>query len=406
MQQEKRILFVDDEPNVLAGLRRMLRQLRKEWDMIFVGGAQEALAILATMPVDVIVSDMRMPGMNGAELLSRVKQMYPQIARIALSGQTSKESILRSSVGPIHQYLAKPCDAETLMDTIRRVCLLRNILQNDKLQGLISDLESLPCLSSHYTELMKELQSEDASIRNVGRVISQDVAMSAKILQLINSSFFGVRESVSSISQAVALLGLDIIKSLVLSIKVFSKFDSSVSAGFSITKLWEHCIAVGDGAKWIAQRENTNQRFADYAMLAGMLHDVGKLVLAAKMPQEYERILQKVAQDHSALCEAEREFLNITHAEVGAYLLGLWGVSHDIIEALLYHHCPTEAKTGQFSILTAVYLANLLTRRGYPPDNTHELDSPVDMAYLTKIQMAERFDCLCYAYRTRDKAVC
>ncbi len=198
MSEKKRVLFVDDEPKILEGLRRMLRPLRNEWEMSFVNSGQEALDILAQQPFDVIVTDMRMPAMNGAELLHEVRKRYPHMVRFVLSGQASQETMLRS-IGPMHQYLSKPCDSGILKSTLTRSCQLRSILSNEKLHNLVSRIDWLPSLPSLYIEMVEELQKPEASTKILGKLISKDIAMSAKILQLVNSAFFGVRQHISNL---------------------------------------------------------------------------------------------------------------------------------------------------------------------------------------------------------------
>ena len=285
MSNEVNILFVDDDAQVLRGIRRLLSFVDHDWDVTFTESGSEALACMHTKNIDVIISDMRMPGMDGATLLNIVKEHHPQIIRIALSGQTSKNAILKT-VGPVHQYLSKPCNAETLESTIVRVCSLRGFLTNKKLQSLISQLESLPILSSVFTDLMETLHSKDVSIKTVGEIVSRDIGMSAKILQLVNSAFFGITQPVSDITHAVILLGLETIKSLVISVKIFSQFDKIELENFSLRSLWDHSLTVGHWAKLIAQTQNADQKIIDDALLAGMMHDVGKLVLAGKMHHE------------------------------------------------------------------------------------------------------------------------
>src|SRR5881628_650660 len=183
--------------------------------MAFVGSGPEALDLLATSPFDVIVSDMRMPGMDGAQLLAEVMQQHPEIVRIALSGQSSREAVLKA-VGLTHQYLSKPCDPETLKATVARTSALRELLTNATLKGFMSGMKSLPCLSSLFCEVVEVLSLPNTSIHKVSRILAKDVEMGAKILQLANSAFFGLRHRVDDLSQAIALLGVDTIKSLVL----------------------------------------------------------------------------------------------------------------------------------------------------------------------------------------------
>ena len=399
MTTKNSILFVDDESRLLDGLRRTLRSMRDQWDMVFAHGGQEALAALERQAFDVIVSDMRMPGIDGAQLLRIVEQKYPRTVRLALSGQTSKRQILES-VGPIHQYLPKPCDVSTLRDTITRACSLREFLTNEKLQGIISQLESLPCLASVYAELIDELQSDDVCIDRVGQIISRDVGMCAKILQLVNSAFFGVTTHVEDIAHAVKLLGLDTVKALVLSIQVFGQFDGqTASAILSLDALWEHSWTVGKWARQIAKIAGLDQQTLDHAMVAGLLHDIGMLVLTAKMPQDYQTVLAQVKDRDITIIAAEHDVIGTTHAQVGAYLLGLWGFPHAIIEAVTCHHCPSKAHRQEFSILTAVHVANCLTNQVYPTDNRPGSIADVDIAYLEALGLADelavwREDCL------------
>ncbi|MBN2211368.1 MAG: HDOD domain-containing protein [Sedimentisphaerales bacterium] len=388
---KKSIIFVDDEQRILEGLRRMLRSMRQEWHMEFVTGGQEALDALAHHSFDVIVSDMRMPGMDGAQLLNRVKQMYPQVARIALSGQTSKETILQS-VGPIHQYLPKPCDAESLKATVNRVCALRNVLTNEKIRGLTSQLESLPCLSGLYSDLMEALGTPDVTIRTVGNIIRQDVAMSAKILQLVNSAFFGVQRHVGCVEQAVMLLGLELIKALVLSVRIFSQFDKTKLGRFNQEALWRHSMTTASFAKLIAEDLQCSDKQRDYMLLAGMLHDVGQLVLATTQGEDYEAVLKRLETDAVNTYQAEQEILGATHAEVGAYLLGLWGFSDSIINAVAYHHLPQRAHEKD-PVIAGVYLANLFAVEVQPSRRQQKPLQP-DMTFLNEQGLSERVDAL------------
>jgi len=386
---------VDDEPKVLDGIRRMLHSLRHEWDMSFAGGGQEALDMIADGPVDIVVSDMRMPGMNGTEFLNEVRKHHPDTARIALSGQTKKEDILRA-VGPVHQFLSKPCDAETLKSTLFRAVALRNLLADDRFRELLAQIESLPSLPALYQELMEELESPEASVKAVERIVSQDIGMSAKVLQLVNSAFFGVRQHIPSPAQAVALLGLDTVKALVLSINVFSQFNDVALKGLSLENLWRHSMTVGGFAKRIAKAQGVDRKTTDHTFIAGLLHDVGKLVLAAKVTEEYASVLARAAENGTPLHEAEREILGATHGELGAYLLGLWGFCDGIVEALAFHHDPANSPVKRFGILTVVHVADALANKA-GPDSAMGI-SEADDAYLTQLGLAGRL--------TEWRAVC
>ncbi len=359
MSDKKRILFVDDEPKVLQGLQRMLRSMRHEWEMFFAGSGQEALEKLSNSPVDVVISDMRMPGMDGAQLLNIVRQRYSHIVRFILSGHSDQQLIFKS-VGNTHQYLSKPCDAEKLKTTITRAFALRNILKDENLKELVTQLKSLPSLPTIYFKLMQELQSPDVTMTKIGEIIAKDVGMTANILQLVNSAFFGLQVHISSPVQAAKLLGLEIINALVLSVQIFREFDQNKTPNISIHKLLNHSLCVSSFAQKLSLTEKQEQKMNDEAFIAGMLHDVGKLILAESLSKEYSQIQQLSQDENITILEAEMQLFGATHAEVGAYLLGLWGLSDPIVEAVAFHHCPVTCFEKKFSPLTAVHVANAL----------------------------------------------
>jgi HD-like signal output (HDOD) protein len=353
----KRILFVDDEPSVLQALQRMLHGQRQEWELEFARSGAAALQLLEQQPVDVVVSDMRMPGMDGAKLLSEVMRRYPQTVRIFLSGHTDKEALL-SSVGAAHQFLAKPCDPDVLKETIARACALRQLLHSEQLKGLVSQVQSLPSLPHLYVQIQEELQSPNASLQRVGQIIAQDIGMTAKVLQLVNSAFFGIQRRITQPCQAVSLLGLETVNAIVLSVKLFSSFDSALMGRAHLTSLWEHSMATARLAKRIALAEPDGRGLANYAFMGGLLHDAGKLVLATDLATAYGEALALAEAERLADWVAERRALGATHAEVGAYLLGLWGLPDPIVEAVAFHHTPSECAGRAFSALTAVHVAN------------------------------------------------
>ncbi|MGB9624212.1 MAG: HDOD domain-containing protein [Phycisphaerae bacterium] len=384
---KKRILFVDDEPNVLQGLQRMLRPMRNEWDAAFASGGPEALQKLAAEPFDVVVSDMRMPGMDGAQLLTEVMRHYPQTVRIVLSGHSDQEMILRS-VGPAHQYLAKPCDAETLKSTVARACALHDLLTNETLKKLVSGTNTLPSQPALYAEMLRLLQSPNTSIDEVSRLIAQDIGMTAKILQLVNSAFFGLRRRVSNPSEAAVFLGLDTIKALVLSIQIFSLFERPAIRGFALETVWKHSLATAAAAKHLATTEKLDRASVEHAFLGGLLHDAGKLALAVNIRDRYAETIALANQRRIPLWQAERETLGATHAEVGAALLGIWGLPDPILEVIAFHHEPRKCLAKGFTTLTAVYVANALVASSGEPTQ----HPPERFTALTAVHVADVLD--------------
>ncbi len=389
MPDKKSVLFVDDEPNILSGLRRMLRPMRREWNMHFADSGWEALRIMAEKPIDVIVSDMRMPGMDGVELLQEVRRRYPNTVCLALSGEASKESVLQS-VGPIHQYLPKPCDADEIRSALSRFGSLHDLLAVEKLRILLTELETLPSLPQLYKDLMRQLESPDGSLKAVGRIVSRDIAMSAKVLQLVNSAFFGMPKHVFDPAEAVNALGMETIKALTLTVCVFAQFEDRAIEQLALKPLWDHSMTVAGFAKEICLAEAAEQEVRDHAFVAGLLHDVGKLVFASMLPEEYAGVLEQARSGDGSLWKIERERIGASHAEVGSYLLGLWGFPDAVMEALAFHHRPQASHRRAFCPLTAVHVANALARQRFPG----QADAPpleIDHSYLDALRVSNRF---------------
>jgi HD-like signal output (HDOD) protein/ActR/RegA family two-component response regulator len=371
---KKRILFVDDERKVLDSLQRMLLSMRSQWEMEFAASGQEALDLLKGKSFHVVLADMRMPGMDGRKLLGRVKKLHPQVVRIMLAEYSDKDLILNSA-GLTHQFLCKPCGAEALKKTIAGACAMCELLEDESLTNVISKIGSLPSLPSLYKEVVEEVNSRDVSLARVGEIVSKDVGMSAKLLQLVNSAFFGLPEPVSSTVRAVKLLGLETIKTLILTIKIFSQFHRTALPCYSISSLLDHSISTGILARSMATQEDLGQSLIDEAFMAGLLHDMGKLILLDKLPLKCREIADVINSSACELHQAEQKVLGTSHAQVGAYLMGIWGFSESIVEAIAFHHCPSKCSNSSFGILTIIHLANAFGHHDHGEKDGKRLDT-------------------------------
>ncbi|WP_320008994.1 response regulator [Maridesulfovibrio sp.] len=337
MEDKIRIIFVDDEPNVLGSIRRMLRFKQKEWEFAFAESGAEALALFAERPFDVIVSDIRMPGMDGSELLQRIKQDYHKTIRIALSAQVGLDEVVHS-IRSVHQYIAKPCDAKELVAKIDGALKSRDILNDHAMQELVAEIETLPVLPHVFKSVENELNSSEPSIHKIAELISLDVGLVAKIIKLVNSPYFGLPSQVESIFQAITMLGLDTIRALIVGTHLFSMYDATALPDFSLSMLWEHSFRVSNLARSIAEYEGLDRLQIVQARMTGLLHDVGKLVLANSFPKRYRNVLEIVTSENIPVYKGELEVFGTTHAQIGAYLMGLWGMSGDVVYGIGYHH--------------------------------------------------------------------
>ena len=381
-----RVIFVDDEPQILKGITRMLDGAEVDWDIDTAGSGAEALQLLTEQHADVIVSDMKMPGMDGAQLLSEVSRLYPATVRIILSGQADKGAVYRA-ISPMHQFLSKPCEASKLQDAIRRSCSLRHLLETTSSHEIIGQITSLPSLPNVYQSVMEEIESENGSVAKVGELVAQDPAMTAKILQLANSAIFSFGSNITSPARAASMIGMDALKGMVLSISVFKSFNKSEFGGFSIDALAEHCLRVGSLARHIAQCEKLSKETIGESFTSGLLHDVGKLVLAAHVKDEFSVAVAKSKSERIPLIDAEKEVFGIGHDAVGGYLLSLWGLPQSIVEGVSFHHSPEQCKGEELTSPAIVYIANHLCKSSIEPEQQATFDQ-----FINEMGLADRVE--------------
>lgn len=373
----KRILFVDDESNILDGLRRILYPERTHWDIHFALGAEAALIACEARGFDVVISDMRMPGMDGVTLLSHIRDRFPDTARIALSGY-SEPGLTARVVSLAHRFLSKPCSALELHQAIKQVLSLQDTLRAPEIRRVVGSVGELPSLSSTYTSLMKAATDPYTSINQLAAIIEKDVAMSAKVLQLANSAFFGLAREASSLQSAATYLGTATIKNLALASEAFRAFAPTPPVPRPI------CEAIqrhSQETAAIAGMLPIERGIHDITIVAALLHDIGRLFLATKMPDEFCAIQSLSRMRACKVFEAEEEILGTSHAEIGAYLLGLWGIPNLAIEAIAHHHHPTRIPHSGFDSTVAVYVADLLA---------HELDVQPRGASGLEVEAANR----------------
>ena len=358
----KRVLFVDDEPRILEGLRRMLRVLRNEWEIEFGEGGAAAIETLAQRPFDVIVSDMRMPGIDGAALLRHCAQHHPDIVRIVLSGHMELGNALQS-ITVAHQFLTKPCDAETVRNVLTRAVALQELLSDPALRSLLGSIHSAPISTRTHLELSAALEDPDASIARIARIIEPNPALTAKILQIVNSAFLGLPNQVTNMVTAIHSIGLTMLRNLVLYFEIVQALKAEdVSTSFSFDAHGRHASLVARLARDLVEGGKAKEQ----AFTAGMLHDLGEMILAVRRSETYDGLVARAQSAGRPRVDIEYAELGFSHAEVGAYLLGLWGLPHGVVEAVAHHHRPSRVPTESADVVRAVRAADALL---------HELDA-------------------------------
>ncbi len=326
------VLFVDDEPNILSGIRRMLRGHAADWEVHYAGSGAEALAMLETTPIDVIVTDMRMPGMDGAQLLAAVRALHPSTARLILSGQSDRDSII-AAVGPTQQFLTKPCEPELLVGAIARVVGVRDLVLDERLRSILGDIESLPKPPQIHEQMMEVASRPNCGLSEVVAVVESDLSLCADILKLVNSAFFGLSSRIESIDRAASLLGLDTIHALAISGKVFGG-GAPVPRNLDLTLLRNNSMRIAGMARTIATKEGWPRETVSQTFITALLRDLGLLVLAGNDPEGYDLVRRVPPEDIWAVSQAELASFGCTVPEASAYLLGLWGFAEPVIQAV------------------------------------------------------------------------
>jgi HD-like signal output (HDOD) protein len=362
-----RVLFVDDEVRVLEALERMLFELEGDWETAFLSAGDLALAELARVPYDVIVSDLRMPGIDGVGLLTRVAELYPRMVRIVLSGHSDEEAALKM-VLVAHQFLAKPCGAETLHQVIARTQQLTLLLPDKKLQTLVGQVGALPSAPDQLQQLSRLAESDEpgASAASMARLIKQDPALTCKLLQVASSAFFNSSASVADVESAVMRLGFRTLKNLALTLgAALPSRPSALPTVTAIQAVQLRSLAIAELASSMARLPED----ASAAYIAGLLCDVGQLVLEVSAPERLYVTQAEAAQRGTAPHVAELQTWGVTHAEIGAYLLGLWGLPFQIVEAVANHHAPGRGTDDRLGLAQLVWLASCIVQNEEPtPD--------------------------------------
>jgi putative nucleotidyltransferase with HDIG domain len=377
-----RVLFVDDEPHVLAGLQRSFRSHRDNWDTRFTNSGAAALVELAQTPADVLVSDMRMPVMSGGDLLTAVMERWPAIVRVILSGHADLELVHRT-IGSAHQFLRKPCNAPTVGALVQGIWHLRHSLTNTVLHRLVGGMRAIPCMPEPHAALLELLNASQPRMDLIATTIASDPGMSVRVLHLVNSAFFGQRRTIASPTQAAHMLGAATLRALVQTTPAFERIAIGKRTWFDPAALWQHSLRVARLAKRIAIALDLPPTQVDEAILAGLVHDVGHLVLAAHCPNEHAILARRTRHEGDIL--TERMMVGGSHAEIGAYLLGLWGLPLGVVYAIASHHDPQASPSAHRDPLTCVHVADALVHHheGHPTCNVLAMD------YLTTLGLIE-----------------
>jgi HD-like signal output (HDOD) protein len=351
----REILFVDDDSFILNGLRSLLRKQRETWEMSFVTSGSAALETLALRPRDIVVSDMRMPGMDGAELLYRVRELYPRTARIILSGQAGHDDLIRAR--PVaQQILCKPCERSVLCEAIDRLFKVQALLADERIHTLVGKLERLPLFPKSYLELSQAMAHPLPTMAEIVRVVERQPALSVMVLSIANAGYFGRAQAAVSIETAVKLLGVELLRALALSTDLFSQINEPLLESRTFMSLPQRSLLKAQLARSFVR----DAALTEEAFEAALLMDIGYIVLGQSDPAGYLTLLNEAEKGQQPIQELERERFGFTHAEVSGYLLGVWGLPAPVVEVVVGHHLPELLGLAHNPVAAAIHTADVL----------------------------------------------
>ena len=281
-------------------------------------------------------------------------------------------------------------------ETLERASRVRDLLDEPGLKQLIAQIERLPSLPTLYAQIVNELRSSEPSIAHVARTICDDMSMAAKTIQMVNTISYAPRSKINDPMRASIYLGIDMLKALVLSARVFAQFEKVHVAELTVGSLWEHSLRVATLAQRIARHEELEKSEVDDAFLSGVLHDVGKLILAMHAPDSYVKACRMAREDEISIADAERIVFGATHAEVGGYLMALWGLSESVVRGIQFHHEPSRAAVDALDCVTIVHAANALAN-GYTGEEDPDAPGvlPIDPEHFERFGLTDHLRAWC-----------
>ena len=353
----KSILFVDDERQILSSLKRTFAG--SGFDICLAESGEEALSIIENRAIDLVITDVRMPGMNGYQLLKEIKANYPSIIRVVLSGYNDEDLVVQIQRNSLaKRYLLKPWKNQELIRTVEQIFSVEEALKKRNLLELVNKIEFIPLPGNTCVQL-NALAEQDAGIDEIDKTIESDQSLTAKILQVANSAGYGMRTG--SVRQAIEFLGLTNVMNILLSAAAFNndRVVSNPCLNKDIDILWKHAILTNKILAYLYKRI-TGHPIPDMCSMAGLLHDIGKVVLIYNFTDKYLKAAAAIKDDKDLYYYYEKmEFIDISHQEIGAYLLNWWELPQIMVESALYHHDPLDENVTDKKLMCLLNIADI-----------------------------------------------
>ncbi len=383
------VILLDNELDTAQELNKILSRSGHAWDLCHLTEVEAARQMFSDRTVDLIIARSSVPHAASDSFWEGIVVNSPHTVRIGIASRFQEKNAAESFKFT-HQYLAEAVGVDRIIEIVDYITYLQNLLANIRLESELGGLLSLQALPDAYIAIIKELQSSEPSLKRISSLIQQDMAMTARVLQLVNSAFFSLPNRVTKIEQAVSLLGISTIKNMLMSMQLFSVFEGGPVPKRHAEKVWEHSVKVAGLAREIAAREQLSKEGLETIMLSGMLHDLGQLILF-KLPEYREALVKQRREGYENELAAEMELYSCSHAETGAYLLGIWGLDREVVDVVMHHHLPGRSTRHEgFNELTAVHVADYVINMRTRSDSSQI--PQIDMEYLEEMGLADKLE--------------
>jgi HD-like signal output (HDOD) protein len=359
----------------------------EDWEFTFALNGMTALERIHERRFDAVVTRFEIRDVDGRQLLTAAYDRDPTTLRL-LRGKVGQTDSHEHGGQAAPYVLPEELEPIRLCHALDRYFWLGDLMQREGLKALMGRIRRLPTLPNLYAKVVAELSSPVASMESVAQLIAQDPVMAAKMLQVVNSAYFGLPREITMPAEAVMYLGGERTKSLILITHLFTQFDDALCPGFELDVLWNHSVATATLCRCLIMRETSDGRLGDLAFTSGLLHDIGKLLLAANVPDQYRSVLAIRQKSSTPVWRAEKDVFGITHAELGASVLGLWGLPLPLLQAVAWHHTPSENQPPGFQVVTSVHVANALDHER----NNRIAEALIDRDYLGAAGLLDRIN--------------
>lgn len=350
-----------DEQGSFAGWSNEVEGSDLNWEFVRLDSKEGLLLQLENNAIDAVVLPCSMRAMVDIEFMAKIAQKYPKVVRVFLGAEFWNAGFKAKAAEAAHKlYPTRISIAQVCEELEYRIKLVK-LINRSSLQAYIGTVGCVPSPPSMYRNLTEAVNSDIADLAVISSIVEQDPAVVAQIMRQVNSAFFGFNRQISDLKEAISLLGVRNLRSMVLSSQLNKQFSQSKEwDSFSFEQVGQRSLLVGRLAQALCRRAGASKAMQDQAFLAGLLHDLGILILASHDPEQYKKLINYAVKKQKPIYLVEKAALGFFHGEVAAALLALWNLPPQVVEAVMLHHVPHLSLDKEFTALTAVHVADAM----------------------------------------------